>query len=113
MNIGKCLIVSAFAAALATAAGPQPVTVGQKNRTFSTSEVTVAVGEPVTFVNDDVVVHNVFSASPGHEFNLKTQKPGAKADIAFDKEGTVEVRCAIHPTMKLRIHVTPRRAKNN
>jgi len=105
MNIGTIL---AAAASLLVAGqdASDPVTIGQKNRTFSKPEITVKVGEKIRFENDDAVVHNVFSSSPGHEFNLKTQKPGQKSELSFDKEGTVEVRCAIHPTMKLRITVS-------
>jgi hypothetical protein len=55
--------------------------------------------------NDDDVTHNVFSQTSGFEFNSKTQAPGAEASVSFDKAGTVEVRCAIHPQMKAIVHV--------
>jgi plastocyanin len=86
-------------------------TIGQKDRAFSRAEVTLTAGERLRFANDDAVVHNVFSATPGFEFNLRTQKPGQASEISFDKAGTVEVRCAIHPTMKLRVTVRDRERK--
>jgi plastocyanin len=77
----------------------------QKNKEFSEKEITIKVGETVTFKNSDTVSHNVFSNSSCCKFNLKTQAPGESHKVKFENEGTVEVRCAIHPTMKLIIHV--------
>jgi plastocyanin len=95
-----------IAALALTAVGASDAhSVSQKNKAFSQAALTVKPGEDVTFTNDDVVVHNVFSATPGLAFNLKTQPPGTSAHVSFDKEGAVDVRCAIHPTMKLTITV--------
>jgi hypothetical protein len=35
-----------------------------------------------------------------------SQTPGANATVTFATEGTVEVRCAIHPGMKLTVQVS-------
>ena len=79
--------------------------VEQKGKVFSVGTLTVKAGEKIVFRNSDAVAHNVFSASAGFPFNLKTQAPGAESSISFDKEGTVQVRCAFHPTMKLAVTV--------
>lgn len=79
--------------------------VAQKGKTFSQPALTVKAGEPVVFVNDDAVAHNVFSGTPGAAFNLKVQAPGAESRTTFEKEGTVDVRCAFHPTMKMTVTV--------
>ena len=102
------VLVAAFAIVaggswLARAAGKQ--TVQQKNKSFSATELTVKVGDTLEFKNDDDVAHNVFSTSPTQAFNTKIQPPGASAEVTFDKEGIVQVRCAIHPQMKLTVHV--------
>jgi plastocyanin len=83
------------------------VEVIQKDRKFDTTELTVSVGDTVVFHNEDGVVHNVFATAPGIAFDLKTQMPGSTSLVPFDKVGTGEVRCAIHPSMKLTLHVTP------
>jgi plastocyanin len=80
-------------------------TINQKDKTFSQSEITVKVGDSISFVNQDAVVHNVFSTTPGMEFDLRTQQPGKESTVPFTKEGTCEVRCAIHPKMKLTVKV--------
>ena len=73
----------------------------QRDKQFSESELHIAVGDTVTFVNKDVVTHNVFSSSDGFRFNLKRQPPGAAAAVPFATKGKAEIRCAFHPTMRL------------
>lgn len=94
--------------AAVAAAAPALVehTVHQKGKVFSQPALAVKAGEQITFKNDDAVAHNVFSGSAGFAFNLKTQAPGADSHVAFDHAGTVEVRCAFHPTMKMTVTVT-------
>ena len=79
--------------------------VSQKNKTFSQGSMTVKKGESITFTNDDDVAHNVYSTSAGNAFNLKTISPGGAGTATFNTPGTVEVRCAIHPTMRLTVTV--------
>jgi plastocyanin len=79
--------------------------VTQKGKSFSVTELKVKVGDTVEFKNDDDVSHNVFSVSKIQPFNTKMQTPGAETAVTFTTEGTVEVRCAIHPGMKLTVQV--------
>jgi plastocyanin len=75
--------------------------VDQKGKTFSVAMVKVGTGDTIVFKNDDQVTHNIFSASKGHEFNLKAQAPGASASVQVSGDGDIEIRCAFHPRMKL------------
>jgi len=77
----------------------------QKNTAFHPGEITIKPGETVVFKNEDGVVHNVFSVTKGVEFNLNIQQPGQSSSFTFPHEGRVEVRCVIHPAMKLVINV--------
>ena len=77
----------------------------QKDREFSQTQLTVKPGDSVVFKNSDSVTHNVFSTTPGLEFDIRRQAPGGSSTVPFTKEGTVEVRCSIHPKMKLLISV--------
>jgi plastocyanin len=79
--------------------------VEQKGREFSTKEIVIRPGERIEFCNADEVAHNVFSKSSSNAFNIKTQLPGNSSIVEFKDEGSTEVRCAIHPTMKLLVHV--------
>ncbi len=80
-------------------------TVIQKDKGFSQTEITVKPGEKIAFKNDDEVTHNVFSNSKINAFNIKVQSPGSSSTISFADEGVTEVRCAIHPKMKLIVTV--------
>jgi plastocyanin len=77
----------------------------QQDRHFSQTEITIKVGDTISFKNDDEVTHNVFSTTPGMEFDLHRQAPGASSTIPFGKAGDAEVDCSIHPRMKLMVHV--------
>jgi plastocyanin len=79
--------------------------IGQKDKTFSVATLTVKPGDSIVFKNDDQITHNVFSTAKGNEFNLRAQAPGTSASIALAVEGTVEIRCAFHPKMKLVVTV--------
>ena len=96
--------LSAFGVSRVVAAGEKHV-VTQKGKSFSVSEIHVKVGDVVEFKNDDDVSHNVFSVSKIQPFNTKMQTPGSEAAVTFTTPGTVDVRCAIHPGMKLVIQV--------
>jgi plastocyanin len=81
------------------------VTVFQEGKKFSEAEVTVKVGEAVTFSNKDPITHNVYSSTSGMSFDLKTQKAGESTTITFDHAGEAEVHCAIHPQMVMKVKV--------
>jgi plastocyanin len=92
---------------LSTAAAATDHTVGQRGRAFSVDSMTVAKGEPVVFLNDDTVPHNIMSQTPENAFDLGVQSPGSATPVSFDVAGTVVVICAIHPQMHMSIIVTP------
>ncbi len=79
--------------------------VGQKNKAFSVPVLKIKQGDTVKFTNNDPFFHNVFSLSDAKFFDLGSFPQGEFRQVTFDKKGTVEVECAIHPTMKLKIIV--------
>ena len=103
-TIAKLWII--YAALMMTASATSgEVEILQKDRTFSQSEITIHAGQKVVFKNGDEITHNVFSVTPGMEFDLRRQAPGASDTVTFDREGVAEVRCSIHPKMKLMVKV--------
>jgi len=82
------------------------LTIHQQGRKFSSESVTIKAGETLTFVNDDTVPHNIYSASRGNEFNLGSQAPGMSTEVTFTEAGDVQVLCAIHPRMKMAVKIT-------
>lgn len=95
-------------AVLALAAGPLAATehvVVQKDKNFSAKKLSVKLGDSVKFVNDDGFAHNVFSLSDAKSFDLGSYGKGGAKSVQFDKPGTIEVECAVHPDMKLIVEV--------
>ncbi|MCV6614956.1 MAG: plastocyanin/azurin family copper-binding protein [Cellvibrionaceae bacterium] len=80
-------------------------TVSQENQQFSKSEITIAVGDVIKFLNNDEIFHNVFSLSDTKFFDLGSYPKGESRSVTFDKAGVVEVECAIHPDMKMTVNV--------
>lgn len=77
----------------------------QKDKAFSATDLVIKVGDSVKFENADPFFHNVFSLSDAQMFDLGSFGTGESRNVTFETEGTVEVECAIHPEMKMRIQV--------
>src|SRR3569832_2930263 len=102
------LIVPAvlWAGALAAA----EYTVAQHNKTFEKDgakidSLTIKAGDTTHFRNMDPWFHNVFSLSELKTLDLGSYPQGQQKPVAFDKAGTVDVECAIHPQMQLEVEV--------
>jgi plastocyanin len=99
------LVTATLVLVLGSIARADDYTIGQKDKTFSMATLTVKAGDTVVFKNDDLITHNVYSTAKGNEFNLRAQAPGTNASVTLSAEGSVEVRCAFHPRMKLLVTV--------
>jgi plastocyanin len=77
----------------------------QRDKQFEPRLVVIAKGSQVEFPNDDRIFHNVFSLSSPAKFDLGLYKSGATRTITFDRVGTVDVYCNIHPDMAATIKV--------
>ena len=81
-------------------------TVTQSNRRFQPSEVEVARGGVVRFVNDDgSLLHHVYTTSPSFDFDSGEQEPGKVVEERFNVPGTYVIMCGIHPKMRLKVTV--------
>ena len=79
--------------------------VGQKDKAFSTQELTIKTGDIVNFKNNDTFFHNIFSLSDAATFDLGSYPKGEFKGFKFDAVGVVEVECAIHPDMQMTIKI--------
>ncbi len=79
--------------------------VGQKNKEFTVSELTIKKGDTVEFLNEDPFFHNVFSLSDAALFDLGSFPQGESKEVTFEEAGEVEIECAIHPNMTMKIKV--------
>ena len=68
---------------------------------FKPKPIEVKAGTTVTFLNQDATDHDVTSGprdKPDKKFPTGKLGPsGGKAEIAFDKPGTYEYYCSLHP----------------
>lgn len=81
------------AAAATSAAG----TVSIKEFAFVPAEITIAVGDSITWTNNDPQAHTVTSDT---NFDLGSIDPSKAMSHTFDKAGTYTYICAFHPFMK-------------
>jgi len=86
---------------LAASAQPTRVIV-QKGRRFTPAQVTITRGESLTFTNEDEFIHQMYVDGL---FDSDEKNPGEKLVQSFNRAGTFEVKCHIHPKMKLVVKV--------
>ena len=67
-----------------------------QNYQFQPSQVTILKGETVTWTNMDSMLHDV----KFRDFESPELKKGEQYSKAFDKPGTYDYICGIHPSMK-------------
>lgn len=76
--------------------------IAQSGRAFHPGEITIAKGDTLTFTNKDDFIHQVYVSGL---FDSDEKAPGQTLTENFPEAGTFEVRCHIHPKMKLVVHV--------
>ena len=77
-------------------------TVTQKGRAFRPAEVTISRGETLTFTNEDSFIHQIYVDG---QFDSEEKSPGENLSETFAVAGTFQVRCHIHPTMRMTVRV--------
>jgi plastocyanin len=83
-----------------------PYAISQKGRQFHPGEISIKRGETLQIVNDDGdLLHHAYIDSPKFAFDSGDQQPGTRTEITFPATGEFEVLCAIHPKMRLVVHV--------
>jgi plastocyanin len=112
MLVNKVNFVAIAAAVILTGniAYAEEHTVAQNNKTFmlkgaKVEKLSIKVGDSISFKNEDPFFHNIFSLSDLKTFDLGSYPQGQAKSVVFDKPGVVEVECAIHPSMQLKVEV--------
>jgi plastocyanin len=106
------VVATAFAATILVGLGtlvgsavPQ-YSISQKGREFHPGEISIKRGETIQIVNDDAdLLHHAYVDSPTFSFDSGDQKPGSVTPVTFPAAGDFDVLCAIHPKMRLVVHV--------
>ena len=74
-------------------------------RQFRPRVLLVQAGTEVVFPNEDPILHNVFSSSPGNQFDLGHYGQDPGKTHRFTTPGLVRVFCNVHPAMSAHIVV--------
>jgi plastocyanin len=80
----------------------------EKNECYIPADVTINVGEPVTWSNDDSAAHTVTSGIPGAAdgvFDSSLFLAGKTFSHTFDKAGEYNYYCLVHPWMTGKVQV--------
>jgi len=82
------------------------VPIDQAGQRFAPNSVTIKVGDTLVFTNKDDVKHNINVISPGGDTDDKgVQAPGENITHTFPAPGEYQVRCKIHPKMRMTVTV--------
>jgi plastocyanin len=80
--------------------------ISQKGREFRPTAISIAVGDTLVIMNDDGDLrHHAYIDAKNFRFDSGDQEPGSRSPITFSAAGEFEVLCAIHPKMRLLVHV--------
>ena len=74
-----------------------------ENFAFDPADLTVSVGDTVTWTNDDSAAHT--ATADGGSFDTGTIASGTAKSVTFSKAGTFTYHCTIHATMNGRVVV--------
>ena len=90
--------------AIAADAAPAPVEIKIDNFSFGPMSVTVPTGTEITWVNRDDIPHTVVSEDT-KTFKSRPLDTDEKFTFKFDKPGTYNYFCSIHPKMMAKVVV--------
>ena len=102
------VLAAVFFSILALPAWGAETVITQKNKKFLPNEVTIKVGDTLTFVNAEKRHrHNVYTQNEKFRYvKAKIQKPGQQNSIVVNDAGSFKIECALHPRMSLMVTVT-------
>jgi plastocyanin len=103
MALGACtqMVQLVFGGPAAAVQGDAKVSIA--NFAFTPGEITIAPGESVTWTNDDGAPHGLVYRDGAKGMDLLL--PGASFNRQFDRPGTYDYTCAVHPYMTGRVVV--------
>ena len=88
-------------------AGPGALAVEIHGYQFHPDPVTVEVGQPVTWTNEDSAAHDVTSSSGPDAFASPSLATGQHYTHTFARPGAYTYLCSVHPDMVGSLTVTP------
>jgi plastocyanin len=84
------------------------VQIRQKDRKFVPDHIVVQLGTTLEFPNEDPVLHNVFSLTPGNRFDVNMFPKGKAGHVAMTP-GVIDIYCNTHREMYGAALIVPNR----
>ena len=101
LGVWMQIVQPLFAAQAAAVKGGAKVSIA--NFAFTPGEITIAPGETVTWTNDDGAPHGLEYQDGAA--GVDPLLPGSSFTRRFDRPGTYEYNCSVHPYMTGRVVV--------
>ena len=103
-------IMEPFTGIVSAPAGSSVPGCEERNQCFIPADVTISVGDTVTWSNDDTAAHTVTSGTPGSDsvgvdFDSSLFMAGTIFEHTFDEAGEFDYFCMVHPWMTGRVQV--------
>jgi plastocyanin len=96
-SLGRPVVAAALLALLGvTSVRAQQVNINIDNFTFAPQELTLKVGDSVTWTNHDDIPHTIVSAG---KFRSKTLDSDGTFSFTFTAAGDYKYFCSLHPHM--------------
>ena len=96
-------IALSLSGAASPGAAPNEYTITMANMSFGKIPTGVKVGDAITWVNKDSVVHS--ATARDHSFDVRTN-PGQKVRMVVKKAGSFPFYCIFHSMMRATLVVT-------
>ena len=98
------LIVAALTLATSVSAHAATIQITMENLVISPAQASAKVGDPIEWINKDVLAHTATARNGDWDVVLPPKKNGT---LVLKKAGTVDYYCRFHPNMKATLTVTP------
>jgi plastocyanin len=106
-SLAALLIASWFVALTSLQADAASQSVTMAGYAFQPVQVSVRVGDSVTWTNQDQAPHDATATSAPVMFHSPTLSTGQSWTYTFTQPGTYSYICSIHPSMRAQIVVLP------
>jgi plastocyanin len=98
-DVGQAVVYFEPASGAPARRSEAPFEMVTRQKLFQPRVLVVPRGARVRFPNQDPILHNVFSVSPGNAFDLGLYQKGPGKEERLERPGLVRVFCNVHHSM--------------
>src|SRR5713226_198119 len=106
---GKDMVVVWLEGEIETKSPVVPSKISQHEMQFLPDFLVAVKGDKIEVLNEDDVMHSVYSFTGRNRFDLGVYPKGESRFVTLENTGIVDLLCSIHKSMHARIFVVPNR----